>query len=110
MKKVGVRIMQRRRELGIRQNDFADMVGLSKNQVSNIENGNSYPSIKSFVNICNASGVTPDYFLLGAVKSEPNEDIVDALRLCSKEEQETIARLIEAYLLSKGRMSNSGRK
>lgn len=101
MKRTGTRIMQRRKELGLKQRDFAEMVELSENQISNIENGANCPSMKSFVKICNALGVTPDYFMLGSIKDEPIGNICDSLKLLSFEEQKMISKLIETYIFEK---------
>ena len=39
---LGLRIMQRRKQLGINQSELAEQIGLSEHQISNIETGRSY--------------------------------------------------------------------
>lgn len=51
---IGARIMQRRKLLGMKQSELAELIGVSDNQISNIENGRSYPKLNSFMLICKA--------------------------------------------------------
>ena len=51
---IGARIMQRRKLLGMKQSELAEIIGVSDNQISNIENGRSYPKLNSFMLICKA--------------------------------------------------------
>lgn len=39
---IGARIMQRRKLLGMKQSELAELIGVSDNQISNIENGVSH--------------------------------------------------------------------
>lgn len=100
-KKIGYRISQRRKELKIRQSDLAKVLDISDNHVSNIENGHNPPSLKTFLELCNALNTTPDYFLLGNIKMTPSENINDMLKLCTPEELEMIQKLLETYLFDK---------
>ena len=43
---LGLRIKKRRRELGLKQNELAEMMKISNNYLSNIENGHSIPSLE----------------------------------------------------------------
>lgn len=93
---IGERISNRRKKLKIRQNVLADMIGISNNYLSSIERGNEKPSLEIMIRICNALQVTPDYLLLGNMYAcNIPQNIIDGLRLCSKEDIELMSYLIQ---------------
>ena len=67
MNNIGARLKKRREELKYSQIQFAEVVGLSTNYISAIENGKKIPSLETFVNIANKLGVSADYFLVDVV-------------------------------------------
>ena len=68
-KLLGKRITQRRHELGYKQCTLAEKAGISNNYLSNIENGRSIPSLETFADICIALSITPDFLLLGTIRT-----------------------------------------
>ena len=66
---IGKRISFRRKELRLTQEELSDLTGISINQISNLENSHSVPTIDSILKLSKALGTTPDYFLLGITKS-----------------------------------------
>lgn len=58
----GTRIMQRRKELNIKQSELAELLDVSDNQISNIENGKSFPKFNKFVLLCNTLQCNADFF------------------------------------------------
>lgn len=95
---LGLRIMQRRKQLGINQSELAEQIGLSEHQISNIETGRSYPRMKNFIRICEILEVNADYFISGAMKDEIDENIIDMISSLSQEEQKTVWKLLDAYI------------
>ena len=82
-KLLGKRISQRRRELGIKQNELAEKAEIANNYLSNIETGRSIPSLETFSRLCIGLNATPDSFLLGTVKTDDvTQSIIDNLKLC----------------------------
>lgn len=53
----------RKNILGLSQEKFGEMVGLSKDTISNIERGKYLPNISTLVNIANKLDVSIDFFL-----------------------------------------------
>lgn len=81
---MGSRIRLRRRELRIKQAELAEVLEISNNHMSSIENGRQKPSLDVFIRICNHLRVTPDYLLLGTMHAyNIPQDILEQLRLCS---------------------------
>lgn len=82
---MGIRIKTRRKELRIKQAELAEMLNISNNHMSSIENGRQKPSLDIFIGICNLLHVTPDYLLLGSMHAcNIPQDIIDKLRLCTQ--------------------------
>lgn len=95
---VGYRIMQRRKSLGIKQSELAELIGVSDNQISNIENGRSYPKLYNFILICNALNCNADYFLSGVINESLSKEIIEMLHMLSVEEQKVVWKLIDCYI------------
>lgn len=95
---LGSRIMQRRKQCGIKQSELAEAIGVSDNQISNIENGKSFPRLNSFLKICEILDCNSDYFLSGIVKNNVQENIIDLISVCTIEEQKVIWKLIDCYV------------
>lgn len=97
--KLGLRISQRRRELNIRQKHLSKIISVSSNHMSNIENGHSIPSLETFVKICEALEITPDYLLLGNLRTKNiPKNIYDNLLLCNEKSLALISQIVEFIL------------
>lgn len=98
---LGKRIAQRRHELGLKQCAVAEKAGISNNYLSNIENGKSIPSLQTFSDICIALSTTPDYLLLGTIRTDDVPKVlIDNLKLCNDEAIEMVNDLV-LYLIKK---------
>ena len=64
MEKIGMKIKQRRLELGINQQTLADLAGVGINTVVAAERGTGNPSYKTLESILNTLGLTIDVKLL----------------------------------------------
>ena len=93
---MGKRIKIRRKELQMKQAKLAELLEVSDNHVSSIENGTEKPSLDLFIRLCDQLNVTPDYLLLGNMHAHNvPQDILDKLRLCSQEDVELAKNFIE---------------
>lgn len=98
---MGKRIKQRRKELGISQNHFAQMLHISNNHLSTIENGKGHTSMDLFCQICTALSVNPDYLLCGQLRPDDVPlNIQNMLQLCTEDDLALIQHMIE-FLISK---------
>ena len=98
---IGARIMQRRKLLGMKQSELAEIIGVSDNQISNIENGRSYPKLNSVMLICKALDCNADYFFSGVISDSLPEQIGEMLSSLSVEEQRMVWRLVDCYIHQK---------
>lgn len=93
---MGRRIKLRRKELKLTQLKLAELIGVSNNHMSAIENAKTNPSMDNFIKLCEALNVTPDYLLLGSMHTNNvPQDIVDKLRLCSQADLVLINQIVE---------------
>ena len=56
---LGARIKSRREEINLRQSDLAELVGLSRTSVTNIERGRQRLFLDQYADICQALRVSP---------------------------------------------------
>ena len=99
-KKIGIRIALRRKELKMTQEVLTNMVNMSINQLSNIENSHSVPTLETIIKLSHALKTTPDYFLLGTINSESQMPIEIAQRamLCTEEQQRLVYDFINLLI------------
>lgn len=94
----GNRVMMRRKQLGIKQSELAEILGISDNQVSNIENGRSFPKMNNFIRLCEVLDCNADYLLSGIVKNTVPQQINEMIALLSPEKQKTLWILLNSYI------------
>ena len=102
---MGKRISARRKALGITQSKLAEILDISNNHLSSIENGKQSPSFDKFVKLCEALETTPNDLLLGCMHSKDIEqNIIDTIHLCNPENTKLIydfVKFISARQLGK---------
>ena len=92
---IGNRVSARRKELHLTQEALTDLTDISTNQLSNIENNRSVPTIDTIMKLCTALKVTPDYFLLGILKeSDESTAIAQKALLCNLKQQKLVYEFI----------------
>lgn len=96
-KLIGIRIMQRRKEKGLNQEELSEIIGYSKNHISNVERGVYIPTTRFIFKICDALGGTPDYYLIGKI-SEETEDIVNLIKKLPSDTQKILYQLLLTYI------------
>jgi transcriptional regulator with XRE-family HTH domain len=59
-KRIGKRIKERREQLGLTQDEFAEKIGLTTNYISTIERGASFPRCEKLLAIINGLETSAD--------------------------------------------------
>ena len=95
---LGSRIMQRRKQLNIKQSELAEIMDVSDNQISNIENGKSFPKLSNFILLCDVLDCSADYLLSGILKNSIDENIIDMITTLTNEEQKILWKLLDCYI------------
>ncbi len=96
-KLIGIRIMQKRKEKGLSQEELAETIGFSKNHLSSIERGKYIPTTKFICKICNELGETPDYYLIGKISEDCNE-VMTLIKSLPTDQQKTLSKLLKFYI------------
>lgn len=105
---LGRRVAQRRKQLKLKQNVLAEILGISNNYLSSIECGKEKPSLEIIVKICNSLQVTPDYLLMGNMHSNNiPQNISEGLRLCTEEDIELLASIMQFMINRQSKKWNS---
>lgn len=91
---IGKRIQTRRKQLGITQEQLANLMDVSIQMVSNLERGNKSIRIENLVNLSRILQVSTDYILTGENTQRDNAALLDSIsRLPDKGR-----RLIENFI------------
>ena len=98
---VGIRIMQKRKEHGYSQEELAELIEVSKNHLSSMERGHYFPTAKVVKKICNTLGGTFDYYYLGRIDEESEEEIIKLFEKLSQDEQKIAIELLNVYINNK---------
>lgn len=96
---IGRRIRKVRRDKHMTQEQLAEIIGVGTTHISHIETGNTIASMKLFVAIVDALGVSADELLrdnLAHAKEAFIGEIFDELQDCSEEEVRFIADMVRA--------------
>lgn len=100
-KKLGKRIKEERLKKSLTQEKLAELIGVTGVYISHIECASAKPSLDTLINICNALGTTPDYFLFDSIHTSREyikDEIAVLLKPCSTEDLDLITKLIKAVL------------
>lgn len=89
--------MFKRKEKGLSQERLAEIIGFSKNHLSNIERGKYTPTTTFIFRIGEALGETPDYYLIGN-PTEETDKITTLIKTLPVYEQNILLKLIELYI------------
>ncbi len=93
---MGKRIRLRRKELCLTQNKLAELLDVSNNHLSAIENGREKPSLEKFVTLCELLKTTPDFLLLGNLHPcNIPQNISDNLCLCDTKDIKLAEQIVE---------------
>lgn len=96
LKEFGKRISNCRRLSDISQKQLAQMIHVSNNHLSNIENGKSAPSFLTFLSICKALSISPSYLIYGT-SITVDSIIVEKISKKSTADKEIISRILDAF-------------
>ncbi len=83
--------------MGLTQERFAELIELSTDGVSNIENGKYAPKADTIDNICKAFNITPFDLLLPTINQDENllDEIICKLKLADNDKLRRISQIID---------------
>ncbi len=79
---IGRRIARRRKELGLKQAQVCEQVGINDKYLSCIERATSIPSLEVLMRLSLVLDTTPDEFLVGCIRYEGDRwrDVAELMR------------------------------
>ena len=97
-KRIGKRIKQRREELGLTQEEFAEKLGLTTNYISTLERGASFPRCEKLILILNGLETSADAIFCDVVKHSSNyriSELSEKMQKLPPDEQKRILDMVE---------------
>ena len=98
--RLGLKIGNIRREKNLTQGELAEILNISNNHLSSLENGKSAPSYQLFKKICLELKVDPGYLMFDDSLDIPlSENLINKIKCCSTEQQILISKIVDVLLL-----------
>ena len=102
-KTIGLKIKERRQELGITQEHIANALDVNPSHISNIECGRVNPSLTALVKIANVLECSVDYFIGGEYtykldkhkEKALDEKIMNKVKYCDIDKKKRILKMID---------------
>lgn len=92
---MGKRILQRRKKLGLSQEELAELADVSSQLMSTAERGAKAIRPENLLKISKALGVSADYLLTGEIIDKDLSIIADKINKLSAEQIRTIEKIID---------------
>ena len=100
-----VKLLRNRR--GLKQDDLAELLNLSRSQISNLENGRRNLSLKQLEKLCEYFKVDMSYFLMSGTTDscldliEKAKVLFESKELTSNQKEDLFTSIMKIYLDSK---------
>lgn len=95
LKEIGKRIQNRRKLLGLTQEQLADEMNVSVQMVSNLERGNKAIRIDNLLRLCQLLNVSTDYILTGKENDSDISALAQQIAALPEKEKDMIRVLVE---------------
>ncbi len=92
---IGKRIIERRKQMGLSQEEFAELAGVTPQMLSTAERGIKALRPENLLKISKTLGVSVDYLLTGEVIDKDVDDVYKKLSSVSPKQFRTIERIID---------------
>ncbi len=95
---MGRRIYERRKSLGMTQEELAEKMDVSPQTISYTEQGTKAMRPENLVKLCRILDVSTDYILTGETPSPKSDSLVEKLSYLSKEEMVFVEMIINSCI------------
>ncbi len=92
---MGARIVKRRKELGITQEQLAEKIGVSIQSISCIENGRKSIKPENLSKICETLDISADYILRGKKSYKELEGILKKFESMSEYDYKMVENIVD---------------
>lgn len=101
-KAFGKRINTARKEKRVISEKLSEIVGKNAVFIRQIEGANKLPSLPTFVDICNALNVSPNYLLFDSIKDNAQDNveeiIIQKIRMLTPEQTKVVLSVFETLI------------
>lgn len=97
LKAMGTRIMTRRKELGLTQEQVAELANFTAQTVSTAERGEKALRPENIVKLCTVLDVSPNYLLLGEAANVQTSSFPARIAKLSPKQRQFLDCIIESY-------------
>ena len=98
LKEIGIRIVERRKELKLTQEQVAERMNVSVQMISNIERGNKAIKIDNLLKLCNILKTSTDYILTGKRTDSDFDTLTDKISQLTDSDYKMIEMLVDYRL------------
>lgn len=98
MKQIGIRIVERRKELKLTQEQVAESMNVSIQMISNIERGNKAIKIDNLLKLCDILKTSTDYILTGKRTDNDFDNLTDKISRLTDSDYKMIEMLVDYRL------------
>lgn len=95
---MGERIIARRKQLRLTQEELAEAAGVTPQTISTAELGKKALRPVNIINICAALDISPDYLLLGRISSEDTSILVQKVSQLSPEQYRHLEGVVDSFI------------
>lgn len=98
LKEIGIRIVERRKELKLTQEQVAESMNVSIQMISNIERGNKAIKIDNLLKLCDILKTSTDYILTGKRTDNDFDNLTDKISRLTDSDYKMIEMLVDCRL------------
>lgn len=109
LKQIGNRILNRRKQLRMTQEELAEKAGITPQTISSAELGKKALRPENIIRICSALEVSTDYLLLGEVNSHDYSALSDKISDLSPTQYRHLEDIINSFLAALAEINNQRR-
>lgn len=98
LEQIGSRILKRRKQLHLTQEELAEQAGITPQTVSSAELGKKALRPENIIKLCNALDISTDYLLLGTVGQQDYATLLPRLSELSPKHYRHLEDIINSYI------------
>lgn len=98
LREMGARIIARRKQLRLTQEELAEAAGVTPQTVSTAELGKKALRPSNIIKICAALDISPDYLLLGTISEIDHSILTQKIACLSPEQYRHLEDIIDSFI------------
>lgn len=95
---MGERIISRRKQLRLTQEELAEAAGVTPQTISTAELGKKALRPANIIKICSALDISPDYLLLGRISNEDTSILNQKVSRLSPEQYRHLEDIVDSFI------------